>query len=37
MPEANEQFMEILRALEADYRDMQDTQFTVEGGRLQMR
>ena len=28
--------MEILRALEAHYRDMQDTEFTIEEGRLYM-
>jgi pyruvate, orthophosphate dikinase len=34
MPEAHEQLMEILRTLEAHYKDMQDTEFTVEEGRL---
>ncbi len=32
MPEVHEQLMEILRALEAHYQDMQDTEFTVRGG-----
>jgi pyruvate,orthophosphate dikinase len=36
MPEAHEQLMEILRTLEAHYRDMQDTEFTVEEGTLYM-
>jgi pyruvate, orthophosphate dikinase len=36
MPEAYEQLMEILRTLEGHYRDMQDTEFTVEEGRLYM-
>jgi pyruvate, orthophosphate dikinase len=36
MPAANEQLMEILRTLEAHYKDMQDTEFTVEEGRLYM-
>src|SRR5205085_11966796 len=33
---AHEQLMEILRTLEAHYKDMQDTEFTVEEGRLYM-
>jgi pyruvate,orthophosphate dikinase len=36
MPEVNEQLMSILRKLEAHYKDMQDTEFTVEEGRLYM-
>src|SRR5205085_7913810 len=36
MPEAHESLMEILRTLEAHYKDMQDTEFTVEDGRLYM-
>jgi pyruvate,orthophosphate dikinase len=36
MPDAHAQLMEILRALEAHYRDMQDTEFTIEEGRLYM-
>jgi pyruvate,orthophosphate dikinase len=36
MPEAHEALMEILRTLEAHYKDMQDTEFTVEEGRLYM-
>jgi len=36
MPEAHEQLMEILRTLEAHYKDMQDTEFTIEEGRLYM-
>src|SRR3954449_920274 len=36
MPEAHEQLMEILRTLEGHYKDMQDTEFTVEEGRLYM-
>jgi pyruvate,orthophosphate dikinase len=36
MPEAHEQLMEILRELERHYGDMQDTEFTVEEGRLFM-
>ena len=36
MPEAHEQLMEILRTLEAHYKDMQDTEFTIEDGQLYM-
>jgi pyruvate, orthophosphate dikinase len=36
MPEAHAQLMEILRSLEAHYKDMQDTEFTIEEGRLFM-
>ena len=36
LPDAYEQLMEILRTLEAHYKDMQDTEFTVEEGRLYM-
>ncbi|HEX8120750.1 MAG TPA: pyruvate, phosphate dikinase [Solirubrobacteraceae bacterium] len=36
MPEAHEQLMDILRTLEKHYKDMQDTEFTVEEGRLYM-
>ena len=36
MPDAHAQLMEILRTLEAHYGDMQDTEFTVEEGRLYM-
>jgi pyruvate,orthophosphate dikinase len=36
MPEAHEQLMEILRTLERHYKDMQDTEFTVESGHLYM-
>ena len=36
LPEVHAQLMEILRALEAHYQDMQDTEFTVEEGRLYM-
>ncbi len=35
-PEVSEQLMEILRTLERHYGDMQDTEFTVEEGRLFM-
>jgi pyruvate,orthophosphate dikinase len=35
-PEAHDQLMEILRTLERHYADMQDTEFTVEEGRLYM-
>src|SRR5919107_745421 len=35
-PEAYEELMEILRTLEAHYKDMQDTEFTVEEGSLFM-
>ena len=35
-PEVNEQLLEILRTLERHYGDMQDTEFTVEEGRLYM-
>ncbi len=36
MPDVNEQLMGILRTLEAHYKDMQDTEFTVEEERLYM-
>jgi pyruvate,orthophosphate dikinase len=36
MPEAHEELMEILRTLERHYKDMQDTEFTVEEGQLYM-
>jgi len=36
MPDAHTELMEILRTLEAHYKDMQDTEFTVEEGRLYM-
>ena len=36
MPEAHAELMEILRTLERRYKDMQDTEFTVEEGRLYM-
>jgi pyruvate,orthophosphate dikinase len=36
MPAAHATLMEILRTLEAHYKDMQDTEFTIEEGRLYM-
>ncbi len=36
LPEAHEQLLDILRTLEAHYKDMQDTEFTVEEGQLFM-
>src|SRR3954447_23472346 len=36
MPEAYAELMEILRTLEKHYKDMQDTEFTVEEGQLYM-
>ncbi|MGH3265162.1 MAG: PEP/pyruvate-binding domain-containing protein, partial [Trebonia sp.] len=36
LPEAHAQLMEILRTLERHYEDMQDTEFTVQEGRLYM-
>jgi pyruvate,orthophosphate dikinase len=36
MPDAYEQLTEIMRALEAEYKDMQDVEFTIEEGRLYM-
>ena len=36
MPEAAAQLYEILRTLERHYKDMQDTEFTIEQGRLYM-
>ncbi len=36
LPEAHATLMEILRTLEAHYKDMQDTEFTVEEGQLYM-
>jgi pyruvate,orthophosphate dikinase len=35
-PRLHAQLMEILRTLERHYRDMQDTEFTIEEGRLYM-
>jgi pyruvate, orthophosphate dikinase len=36
MPDSHAQLLEILRTLEGHYKDMQDTEFTVEDGRLYM-
>ncbi|MBS1870906.1 MAG: pyruvate, phosphate dikinase [Actinobacteria bacterium] len=36
MPEAHAELMDILRTLESHYGDMQDTEFTIEEGRLYM-
>src|SRR5437660_9606233 len=36
MPDVHTKLMEILRTLEAHYKDMQDVEFTVEEGRLYM-
>jgi pyruvate, orthophosphate dikinase len=36
MPEMHAQLTEILRELERHYKDMQDTEFTIEEGRLYM-
>src|SRR3954451_14009589 len=36
MPEAHATLMDILRTLEQHYKDMQDTEFTVEEGQLYM-
>jgi pyruvate,orthophosphate dikinase len=36
MPDTHAELMQILRTLEGHYRDMQDTEFTVEEGRLFM-
>jgi pyruvate, orthophosphate dikinase len=36
LPDAHGELMEILRTLEEHYRDMQDTEFTVEEGSLYM-
>jgi len=36
MPEAHATLMDILRTLERHYKDMQDTEFTVEEGQLYM-
>ena len=36
LPDAHSQLIEILRVLEGHYGDMQDTEFTVEEGRLYM-
>jgi pyruvate,orthophosphate dikinase len=36
MPDANSQLREILRTLEAHYKDMQDVEFTIEEGHLWM-
>ena len=34
LPDAHRELMEILRTLERHYKDMQDTEFTIEEGRL---
>jgi pyruvate,orthophosphate dikinase len=36
LPEAHQQLLDILRTLEGHYKDMQDTEFTVEEGQLFM-
>jgi pyruvate,orthophosphate dikinase len=36
MPDAHKELMEILRTLEQHYKDMQDTEFTIEEGSLYM-
>jgi pyruvate,orthophosphate dikinase len=36
MPDAHEQLMDILRTLEGHYKDMQDTEFTIEQDHLWM-
>src|SRR5215203_2913966 len=36
MPDAHQTLMQILRELESHYKDMQDTEFTVEEGQLYM-
>jgi pyruvate,orthophosphate dikinase len=36
LPDAHATLMDILRTLESHYKDMQDTEFTVEEGRLYM-
>jgi pyruvate,orthophosphate dikinase len=36
MPDAHDELMKILRQLESHYKDMQDTEFTVEEGQLYM-
>jgi len=36
MPDAHSELMEVLRRLESHYRDMQDTEFTIEDGHLYM-
>jgi pyruvate,orthophosphate dikinase len=36
MPDAYAELMEILRTLESHYKDMQDTEFTIEEGQLYM-
>ena len=36
LPDAHAELMEILRTLELHYKDMQDTEFTIEDGRLYM-
>jgi pyruvate,orthophosphate dikinase len=36
MPDAHDELMEILRTLEKHYKDIQDTEFTVEEGTLYM-
>src|SRR3954449_5457128 len=36
LPEAYDELMDILRTLERHYKDMQDTEFTVEEGQLYM-
>ncbi len=36
LPEANKQFLEIVKKLEKHYHDMQDVEFTIERKKLWM-
>jgi pyruvate,orthophosphate dikinase len=36
LPEANKQFLEVVKTLELHYKNMQDVEFTIEDGRLWM-
>jgi pyruvate, orthophosphate dikinase len=36
LPEANKQFLEVVKILELHYKNMQDVEFTIEEGRLWM-
>ena len=36
IPEAYEQFLDITKKLETNFKDMQDVEFTIEEGKLWM-
>ena len=34
MPDVHQEFVEVTKQLEQDYKDMQDIEFTIENGKL---